>query len=102
MVQSSTGVNEQKRPYKEALIFGDNTCPKCGNKMRLDEKRLKGENLRVRYICDKCKYVCPVGHNEDNLNRVSPIYDATIYDFLFNFGKSIRKRIEDMQKRKEY
>lgn len=102
MAQSSTGVNEQKRPYKEALIFGDNTCPKCGNKMRLDEKRLKGENLRVRYICSNCDYVCPIGHSSDNLNRVSPIYDTTIYDFLFSFGKSIKKRIEDMQKRKEY
>ena len=94
---SSTGISHlNKSNMTEALIFGDDTCPRCGYHLKIDTKWLKGEQVRVRYICDRCGFVCPMKHDGDN---ISPTYDRSVFNFLSNFGKDIRERILDIKKR---
>lgn len=93
---SSTGISHlNKSEPTEALIFGDNTCPNCGNILELEKKWLNGIQINVRYRCLQCGYVCPIKHNQEDMEKLSPTYDKSVYDFLSNFGKDIHDRIAD-------
>lgn len=97
---SSTGISHlNKSEPSEAIIFGDDTCPKCGNKMEVEYKWLQGIQIAVRYLCKHCKFVCPVKHDENNMDKLSPTYDKSIFNFLSNFGRDIHDRIKDISKR---
>lgn len=98
---SSTGISHLNKSDKsEALIFGDDTCPSCGDKLRIETRWLKGEQVNVRYICNHCGFVCPIKHDKDDMNKLSPTYDKSVFNFLSNFGKDIHDRILDMAKRR--
>lgn len=97
---SSTGISRlNKSKPSEAIIFGDNTCPKCGNKMEIEYKWLQGKQIAVRYLCKYCKFICPIKHDESNMEKLHPTYDKSVFNFLSNFGKDIRDRITEISKR---
>ena len=98
---SSTGVSNLKSSdMTEAIIFDDLTCPRCGNKLELDQRWLKGELINVRYVCKnpRCNFICLIKHSEDNMEELSPVYDKSIFNFLANFGRDIHDRISDILK----
>lgn len=97
---SSTGISRLNRSdITEALIFGDNTCPNCGHILEIEKKWLKGEQINVRYLCHRCGYVCPIKHDEEDMEKLSPTYDKSVFNFLSNFGRDIHDRISDISKR---
>ena len=62
---SSTGISHlNKSKPTEAIIFGDDTCPNCGNILELEKKWLNGIQINVRYKCLHCGYVCPIKHDQ--------------------------------------
>ena len=97
---SSTGISHlNKSSPTEALIFGDNTCPNCGYILEIEKRWLRGEQINVRYKCLHCGYVCPIKHDQDDMEKLSPTYDRSVFNFLSNFGKDIHDRISDIMKR---
>ena len=92
-----TGINnfKNKKPI-QAIIFYDNTCPICGNKLELIVKKIFKENVLIRYECNKCHYICPIKYEITNIEcnkdkcdipNIKPLYDTSIYNFIQNFGK---------------
>lgn len=97
---SSTGISHlNKSKPSEAIIFGDDTCPKCGNLMEIEKKWLQGIQISVRYLCRRCGFVCPIRHDENNMEKLYPTYDKSVFNFLTNFGKDIHDRITEISKR---
>lgn len=98
---SSTGISHlSKSKMSMALIFGDDTCPYCDGKLEIDTKKLKGEDVKVRYKCNTCGFVCPIKHSEEDMEVLHPTYDKSVYNFLSYFGKDIRDRIKDIMDRR--
>ena len=98
---SSTGISHLSKLDKSmALIFGDDTCPYCNGKLEIETKKLKGEDIKVRYKCNTCGFICPIIHSEENMEVINPTYDNSIFNFLSNFGKDIRDRIKDIMIRR--
>lgn len=92
----TTGINNfiKEKPV-EAIIFLDNTCPKCGKKLELDTRILNKIYIAIRYICKYCGYICPIKYDIHNniCNSIqcdepkpSPLYDDSISKFIKNFG----------------
>lgn len=97
---SSTGISHlNKSKPTEAIIFGDNTCPNCGYILEIEKKWLNGIQINVRYRCLHCGYVCPIKYDQEDMEKLSPTYDRSVYNFLSNFGKDIHDRISDIMKR---
>ena len=91
-----TGINRFKKEKPvEGIIFCDNTCPHCGNKLELITKKLFKENILIRYQCNRCDYICPIKYeiintecNKDKCDspNIKPLYDKSIYNFFNEFG----------------
>lgn len=92
-------VLKKKYPY-EAIIFEDDTCPKCGEVLKIEDQSLGEKDVRVRYVCYNCGYICPIYHDTE-ANTIKPLYDRTVYNFIANFGKTIKDRMTELSKNKK-
>lgn len=96
-INTSTGMYQfRKGQPKMGLIFSDNTCPICGEKLRLLVKYISDIPFAVRYQCDSCGYICPIKYNinghkctktECSEPLPNPTYDESIYEFREQFGE---------------
>ena len=83
-----SGVNNFKNDKaKYATSFYDPICPVCGKLLSID----KLYNYRIRYSC-QCGFICPLYHENQDPNRIRPIYDSSIVDFINSLGKTIQER----------
>lgn len=98
---SSTGIYLVNRESPtEALIFEDLICPKCGENLFLDSRRLNNHYISIRYHCLKCKFVCPIKHEDTGESK--PSYDKDVYHFLSSFGEDINERIRRSNHHESY
>ena len=89
-MESSTGIEKLKQANKFPVIFDNKSyCPFCEKLLSIDRKRLGGEDINVRYICRNCGLIFPIMHDGE---KIEPVCDNRIYDFLNDFGEDIRYR----------
>lgn len=94
--RASTGFDRFKNEKPiEAIIFCDNTCPRCGEQLELVVKNILNTPIAIRYEC-KCGYICPIKYNingnkctqtECEEPKPNPVYDKSIFEFRQHFGE---------------
>lgn len=82
----NTGIKTSLDEF-EALIFDDDTCPKCGeHSLGIDSvKGYEGKDILVRYRCTNCGYVCPLSREHVTVGieaEFRPGYDSAIKNFM--------------------
>lgn len=85
---STINISDLKKDKpRQALIFTDETCPCCGEKLSIDKRLLKRMEVKIRYICYHCGFICPIKFED---GQTTPVYDQSIHDFIQNFGDKDR------------
>ena len=84
--KANTGIKTSLESF-EALIFDDDTCPKCGeHSLVLDSvKGYEDKDILVRYRCINCGYVCPLSREHVTVGieaEFRPGYDSAIKNFM--------------------
>lgn len=81
----NTGIKTSLDSF-EALIFDDDTCPKCGeHSLCIDSAKEYDNNILVRYRCNNCGYICPLSREHVTVGieaEFRPGYDSAIKNFM--------------------
>lgn len=89
-VKVNTGLINSLNSF-EALIFTDNTCPKCGeHTLDVETQEENEKNVMIRYRCSNCNYVCPISREHVTVGEEAeyrPGYDSSIKNFMTIFHK---------------
>ena len=90
-----TGIEYHKNEMElsPAIIFDDNTCPFCGEKMERITIQSFDTVSTIRFECKHCWYYSPIRHLTENLSIPLPLYDNSISKFIEEFGEDIHARI---------
>lgn len=97
-----TGIEYRKDKVKftPAIIFDDDTCPMCGEKMERIVIQSFDIPSTVRFECKNCWFYAPIRHSTENLAIPLPLYDNLIAEFIEGFGENVHDRIEKTLEKK--
>ena len=82
----TTGTNYYKEQTMFAVSFDKNMCPICGHTLRLIKMFTNSSNVAIRYQCDNCEFICPIQHYGETLDKIKPLYNNNIHNFVQDFG----------------